>query len=195
MNSISDLPAEEFETRLTGLTVKIQQVLVLGLMAVTLSMAAVLVWLGLSGWGPAVAPEGGVALAHFVSAAHVAVLLVAVPLVWASLSMRFRVSSLERYARDGLHDGENSLLKDPADIAMHLVRLENILPMAALDGAAMVGMVATFLAINEGSIHQSSFYWLNLSSVALVLLRGLLAFPTAERMRRVFLTRIKKQAY
>jgi hypothetical protein len=133
-------------------------------------------------------------LIRLLSLVHIA--LAAALLVTAKVvyDLQFRPERLAGEHRPALRDTQGEVIHDPATYCLALLRTAMIVRMAMYEGIAMFGLVVCLLAVIDGVVQAYPLYWLNaLSSVALI---GyiVLTFPTAERLKALFLSRIKQAA-
>ncbi len=68
-----------------------------------------------------------------------------------------------------------------ADLAITLFRTSTLLLMAPLEAAAFFGGAICMIGIQNGTMDLYPMYWLNAGSACLMVLVGLITFPTRER--------------
>lgn len=73
-------------------------------------------------------------------------------------------------------------LPSTIDQALQLYRTSSILLIAPMEGGALFGGVVILMAAQSGLLESHPVYWINALSAVLLLLVGLLTFPTRERI-------------
>jgi hypothetical protein len=80
---------------------------------------------------------------------------------------------------------EQSDIQTPDMAALYAVRLyrtSSILLMAPIEGASFFGAVICMIGVQNGTIEYYPMYWLNAASAVLLILVGIMTFPTRERI-------------
>jgi hypothetical protein len=75
--------------------------------------------------------------------------------------------------------------KTPEEAALFLIgryRAASVSMMAPLEGGAFFGGVICMLAVTQGVMSENPVYWLNALSAVVLVLVGVLTFPTRERI-------------
>jgi len=66
--------------------------------------------------------------------------------------------------------------------ALGLYRASSIVLMVPIEGASFFGAVICMIGVQNGTIEFYPMYWLNAGSALLLLLSGIMTFPTRERI-------------
>jgi hypothetical protein len=69
-----------------------------------------------------------------------------------------------------------------ANQAVSLHRVSSLLLMAPIQGAAFFGAAICIIGVQSGAMELNPMYWLNATSGGIMLLVGMLTFPTRERV-------------
>jgi len=72
--------------------------------------------------------------------------------------------------------------EDAAQVLLSLHRASTIVMMAPLEGGAFFGGVICMLAVTNGILAEYPLYWLNALSGIVVVMVGMITFPTRERI-------------
>jgi hypothetical protein len=195
MRPFVNVSVHEFEAALTPAELRIFQIIqgALGAgIAVFLGVTIILYVLG----SDALAGEAtqGIQLVRMLSLVHLAmavVLFVAAKVVYDLL---FRSERLAAASSPELRNAHGEVTHDPAQHCVALLRTSTIIRLALYEAIALFGLIVCLLAVVDGVVQAYPVYWLNaLSSVAF---SGyvVLTFPTAERLKALFLSRIKQAA-
>jgi hypothetical protein len=72
--------------------------------------------------------------------------------------------------------------EEAAIFAVGLYRASSVMLMAPIEGAAFVGAVVCMVGVQNGTIEYYPMYWFNTASALLVIVIGLMTFPTRERI-------------
>jgi hypothetical protein len=114
-------------------------------------------------------------LMDVLSVIHAIFLLIATIIAFYLSSLQLRS---ERIA-------ENSNIQTPGDAALFAVglyRASSIILMAPIEGASFFGAVICMIGVKNGTIEFHPMYWLNAASAVLLILVGIMTFPTRERI-------------
>lgn len=114
-------------------------------------------------------------LMNVLSAAHAVFTL-------AAAAIAFYLSSLQLCAE---RLTEQSNIQTPEEAAHYTVgfyRVSSILLMAPIEGASFFGAVICMIGVQNGTIEFYPMYWLNAASAVLLILTGIMTFPTRERI-------------
>ena len=109
------------------------------------------------------------------SAAHAVFTLVATTIAFYLSSLRLRPERLT----------ENSNIQASEEAAIYAVglyRASSLILMAPIEGASFFGAVICMIGIQNGTIEFYPIYWLNAASAVLLILVGIMTFPTRERV-------------
>jgi hypothetical protein len=80
---------------------------------------------------------------------------------------------------------EQSDIQTPDKAALYAVglyRTSSLLLMAPIEGASFFGAVICMIGVQNGTIEYYPMYWLNAASAVLLILVGIMTFPTRERI-------------
>ncbi|MCX6137861.1 MAG: hypothetical protein NTV54_10240 [Ignavibacteriales bacterium] len=72
--------------------------------------------------------------------------------------------------------------EEAAQLIINLHRVSTIVMIVPLEGGAFFGGVICMLAVTQGMMSENPLYWLNAWSAAVLVLAGVLTFPTRERI-------------
>ena len=72
--------------------------------------------------------------------------------------------------------------EEAALFAVGLYRTSSIIIMAPIEGASFFGAVICLIGIQNGTLEFYPMYWLNAASSVLLILIGIMTFPTRERV-------------
>jgi hypothetical protein len=109
------------------------------------------------------------------SVAHVVFTLVSTATAFYLSSLQLRPERLT----------EKSDIQTPEEAALYAVglyRVSSLLLMAPIEGASFFGAVICMIGIQNGTIQFYPMYWLNAASAVLVILVGIMTFPTRDRI-------------
>jgi len=124
-------------------------------------------------------PDGfstqAVSLMDVLSAAHAVFTL-------AAVAAAFYLSSL--FLRPERLAGQSNIQTPEAAAlyAVGLYRASSIILMVPIEGASFFGAVICMIGVQNGTIEFYPMYWLNAASALLLLLAGIMTFPTRERV-------------
>ena len=76
--------------------------------------------------------------------------------------------------------GDSTTPDELAAQALLLLRSAFIVRLAVLEGAALFGIAVCVLGVTGGVLYADSLHWLNLGSTLLLILFGILTFPTRD---------------
>lgn len=193
MRSFADVSVDAFAAALTPAELRVFQLLQGALGAgVAMFLCVSIILYVLDAGASAGEAASDLQLVRMLSLVHMVLavaLFVAAKVVY---DLQFRPERLAEANRPELRDAQGEITPDPAQHCVALLRTAMILRLAMYEGIAMFGLVVCLLAVINGVMQASPVYWLNaLSSVALIGYT-VLTFPTAERLRSLFLSRIKQ---
>jgi hypothetical protein len=114
-------------------------------------------------------------LMDVLSMAHAVFTLVAAALAFYLSSLQLRPERLT--GQSDIHTPEEAAL-----YAVGLYRTSSLILMAPVEGASFFGAVICMLGVQNGTIEFYPIYWLNAASAVLLILVGLITFPTRERV-------------
>jgi hypothetical protein len=114
-------------------------------------------------------------LMDVLSMAHAVFTLVASALAFYLSSLQLRPERLT--GQSDIHTPEEAAL-----YAVGLYRTSSLILMAPVEGASFFGAVICMLGVQNGTIEFYPIYWLNAASAVLLILVGLITFPTRERV-------------
>jgi peptidoglycan/LPS O-acetylase OafA/YrhL len=109
------------------------------------------------------------------SVAHVVFTLV-------STAMAFYLSSLQLRPERLTEKSDIQTPEDTTLYAVGLYRVSSVLLMAPIEGASFFGAVICMIGVENGTIEFYPMYWLNAASAVLLILVGILTFPTRNRI-------------
>jgi hypothetical protein len=109
--------------------------------------------------------------------------------------MQFRPERLRRVLVQGLPNSQRQMVHlAPPQLCIALIRAAMIIRLAMYEGIALFGLVICLLAVVEGVMQAYPLYWLNVLSSLLVVGYIVLTFPNAQRIKMVFMEKIKRTA-
>ena len=114
-------------------------------------------------------------LMNVLSAAHGVFTLVATTTAFYLSSIQLRPERLTE--QSNIQTSEEAAL-----YAIGLYRISSLLLMAPIEGASFFGAVICMIGVQNGTIEFYPVYWLNAASAVLLLLVGIMTFPTRERV-------------
>jgi hypothetical protein len=124
-------------------------------------------------------PEGfskqDMSLMNMLSAAHAVFTLAAAAIAFYLSILQLRHGRLT----------EQSNIQTPEEAALYAVglyRTSSIILMAPIEGASFFGAVICMIGVQNGTIEFYPMYWLNAASAVLLVLVGIMTFPTRERV-------------
>lgn len=193
MRPFAEVSSKDFEAALTPAEVRVFQIIqgALGLgIALFLSVSVLLALLD-TGAPPEEAVQG-LPLVRLLSLVHIAVAVALFVTANLVSDLQFRSERLAETRRQELRHARGEVLHNPAKQCLAILRTALIVRLAMYEGIAMFGLVVCVLAAVNGVLQAYPVYWLNaLTSVAFI---GyvVLTFPTAERLKVLFLAKIKQ---
>ena len=114
-------------------------------------------------------------LMDVLSAAHALFTLVAAATAFYLSSLQLRPERL----------AEQSDIQTPEKAALYAVglfRTSSLLLMAPIEGASFFGAVICMIGVQNGTMEFYPMYWLNAASAVLLILAGIMTFPTRDRI-------------
>jgi hypothetical protein len=114
-------------------------------------------------------------LMNVLSTAHALFTLVAAATAFYLSSLQLRPERLT--GLPNIHTPEEAALS-----SVRLYRTSSILLMAPIEGASFFGAVICMIGVQNGTIEFYPMYWLNAASAVLLLIVGIMRFPTRERV-------------
>jgi hypothetical protein len=76
-------------------------------------------------------------------------------------------------------------IKTPEEAALYAVglyRVSSLILMAPIEGASFFGAVICMIGVRNGTIEFYPMYWLNAASAVLLILVGIMTFPTRKKV-------------
>jgi hypothetical protein len=114
-------------------------------------------------------------LMDVLSVAHAVFTLVVTTIAFYLSSLQLRPERLTE--RSDIHTPEEAAL-----YAVGLYRASSLLLMVPIEGASFFGAVICMIGVQNGTIEFYPMYWLNAASAVLLILVGIMTFPTRERV-------------
>ena len=114
-------------------------------------------------------------LMHVLSAAHAVFTLVAAALAFYLSSLQLRPERLT--GKSDIHTPEQAAL-----YAVGLYRASSLILMVPIEAVSFFGAVICMIGVQNGTIKFYPMYWLNAASAVLLILVGIMTFPTRERV-------------
>ena len=114
-------------------------------------------------------------LMDVLSVAHAVFTLVAATTAFYLSSLQLRPERLTE--QPDIQTSEEAAL-----YAVGLYRTSSLLLMVPIEGASFFGAVICMIGVQNGTIEYYPMYWLNAASAVLLILVGILTFPTRERI-------------
>ena len=114
-------------------------------------------------------------LMDVISVAHAVFMLVATTIAFYLSNLQMRPERLT----------EQSNIQTPEDAALFAVglyRASSLILMAPIEAASFFGVVICMIGVRNGTIEFYPIYWLNAASAVLLILVGIITFPTRERV-------------
>jgi hypothetical protein len=114
-------------------------------------------------------------LMDVLSVAHAVFTLVATTIAFYLSSLQLRPERLT----------EHSNIQTPEEaafFAVGLYRASSLILMAPIEGASFFGAVICMIGVQNGTAEFFPMYWLNAASAVLLILVGIMTFPTRERV-------------
>ena len=114
-------------------------------------------------------------LMNVLSVVHALFTLVAITIAFYLSSLQLRPERL----------AGQSDIQTPEEAALYAVRLyraSSLILMVPIEGASFFGAVICMIGVQNGTIEYYSMYWLNAASAVLLILVGIITFPTRERV-------------
>jgi hypothetical protein len=112
---------------------------------------------------------------NVLSATHTVFTLVATATAFYLSSLQLRPERLT----------EQSNIQTPEEAALYAVglyRKSSLLLMVPIEGASFFGAVICMIGVQNGTIEFYPMYWLNAASAVLLIMVGIMTFPTRERI-------------
>jgi hypothetical protein len=109
------------------------------------------------------------------SAAHALFTFAAAALAFYLSSLQLRPERLTE--QPGIQSSAQAAL-----YAVGLYRASSLILMAPIEGASFFGAVICMIGVQNGTIEYYPMYWLNAASAVLLILVGIMTFPTRERI-------------
>jgi hypothetical protein len=189
MRSLSEVRIEEFDAALTPRQLRLLRVVSTIIVLGKVVFAAVLT--ALYGGGSAAAPTPfALGIVRTASVVHVVLFGLSCPMA----GLLYEVQLWPRRLVDGvgreLRGPTGRWAASPAERCLELIRRAVLYRFLLLDGAALFGAVVSVYAAATGVLNAYPGYWLNASSSLFLFAYVLFTFPTAERVRAIFLRRI-----
>jgi hypothetical protein len=97
-------------------------------------------------------------------------------------AMAFYLSSLQLRPERLIERSEIKTPEEAALYAVGLYRASSLLLMTPIEGASFFGAVICMIGVQNGTIEFYPMYWLNAASAVLLILAGIMTFPTRERV-------------
>ncbi len=114
-------------------------------------------------------------LMDVLSIAHAVFTLVTAALAFYLSNLQLRPERLT--GQSDIHTPEAVAL-----YAVGLYRISSLILMAPIEGASFFGAVICMSRVQNGTIEFYPMYWLNAASAVLLILVGIMTFPTRERV-------------
>ena len=119
-----------------------------------------------------------VLLMNVLSIAHAIFMLITVTLAFYLSGLHLRPERL-------IEMSDIQTPEEAAIFAVGLYRKSSIIIMAPIEGASFFGAVICLIGIQNGTIEYYPMYWLNAASAVLLILVGLMTFPTREKVLKI----------
>jgi hypothetical protein len=162
------------EQALTAKQLRVIVIIRIGLM-LGISFYYFVVLLLYSMFNPGAFSKQDTSLMDVLSIAHFIFTLVATAIAFYLSSLQLRPERLT----------EQSDIQTPEEAALYAVglyRASSLLRMAPIEGASFFGAVICMIGVMNGTIGFYPMYWLNSASAILLILIGIMTFPTRERI-------------
>ncbi len=106
---------------------------------------------------------------------------------------QFSEQNLKRAVSKEFKDNEGKILDlSPPKKCIMIIRTASLVRLAIFEGAAFIGLAVTLQVVISGIGSFQQFYYLNALSILPLLGYIILNFPNAERIEEIFRTRIQK---
>jgi hypothetical protein len=114
-------------------------------------------------------------LMDVLSAAHAVFTLAACAIAFYLSSLQLRPERLTK--RSDIRTPEEAAL-----YAVGLYRTSSLILMVPIEAVSFIGAVICMIGVQNGTIEFYPLYWLNAASAVLLILVGIMTFPTRERI-------------
>lgn len=188
LHSLADLELREFEAALTPMDVRGLQILHFAFAMGPVLFLGVVAGLHFSGSLGANAAGGGADILPILALALAAVCLGCYAVAAIATAASFSDQRLAVEPREG-----EDIQARAAGECVSRIRGALLLRAALVEGPALFGIVIILLASIFGELERQPLYWLAALPAAILLLYIAANFPTADRLKRFFVRRIKKE--
>jgi len=114
-------------------------------------------------------------LMNVLSAVHAVFMLIAGAIAFYLSNLQLRP---ERFAeKTGIKTSEEAAL-----YVLELYKKSSIILMAPIEAASFFGAVICMIGVKNGIIESYPMYWMNAASAVLLILAGIMTFPTRDRV-------------
>ncbi len=205
MQSLSELPIDDFRRALTTNNLRVLQIIYAALGAGIVIFLAMIIFLAISYQTPAMMLAAGeslqtpfqaapqaIAFMRMISILHGCVASVLYLLAYVVFQAQFGSHRLRNYATVAMLDSRGRTVTAPEEKALAVIRMALLVRLAFCEGAALVGLLTCLAGVSSGVLRAEPLYWLNVASAAIMLALVVFTFPTESRLERVFLRSVRK---
>jgi hypothetical protein len=182
----------DFEAALTSTEVRVSQI-IQGALASGIALfltIVVLMYVLMDGAAPTA--QENLRVVNLLSLVHIGLAVALYGVSQRLYDAQFAEPRLSQRLGMEMRDMQGRVIDDPAQKCLYLMRSAMIIRLACYEGAALFGLVVCLLAVVTGVLHAYPLYWLNALTSVLVLGHLITTLPTADRLKSVFLAKIKK---
>ena len=191
MDSLAEVDVQDFEAALTRQQLLPLQVVQMGIAAGAVAFAGVVAFLATSGqFGPKEPEPSGLLVVQVLTVAHFAVFCAGYVVGGMLSRAQFSPERLSRAMGKTFRGPTGQAVKDPPGKCLAIIRTATILRLALLDAGATLGLATCLVAQAMGVLGEQPAYWANVATTPILVAYAALTFPTAARVRGIFLDHI-----
>lgn len=191
MHALAGISSTDFEAVLTPAELRISQAIqgAMGAGVMALFMVVVVLYMITEVQIPATGEA-----AQFIKLMSLINVIVAISIYGVSTLVeraQFKTARLGEHLKHGSRDAQGDMLDDTARQCLYIIRSATIIRLAMYDAIALFGIVVCILAVLNGVLQTYPIYWLNALSSVLMVAYVIVTFPTTDRLKTTFQSKMK----